>query len=144
MEINDGVRLVGRLQVFLNDKKVVDDKNLVTDLGCEWAAKMLGGIGKPITKMIIGDNSAAAQPSDTGIVGTKLGEVLLTNPGGDVYVNTIEYIATATAGVAVGPVCEVVMANVNNEMFARKGFAVVNKGPTDVMSFIWTVTVLAG
>ena len=152
MHFKEDIALKGRLRIFLNDELVVDDENLVVDTGKSWAAKMLGGQGNPITMMKVGNNSAAPDALQYELVGTVLADLPLTNPGGDVYVNTIEFIATAGPGIADGPIQECGLwasgapEGVTNPpgetMVARKAFAVVNKGPTDVMSFIWTLIVV--
>jgi len=142
MRIQEKITLKGRLQVFLNDEKVVDDENMVVDSGKAWAASMLGGIGQPVMKMKVGNNSSPPDLLQTTLLGDILADLPLTNPGGDVYVNTIEFIATAQVGVATGPVQEVGLFTAANLMVARKAFPVVNKGVTDIMSFIWTLTVI--
>ena len=58
--------------------------------------------------------------------------------------NTVEFIATASPGVATGPMREVVIYNSLGKILARKSFPTVNKDVNDVVSFIWTVTILAG
>ena len=142
MKIQEQITLKGRLRIELNGVTVVDDDNLVVNMGKEWAAKMLGGVGKIVNKMKVGNNGAIPDPLQTKLVGTVLAELPLTNPGGDVYVNTIEFIATAQPGQATGNIQECGLFSQIDEMVARKSFAQVNKGVSDIMSFIWTLTVV--
>lgn len=142
MKMREGLKLEGRLQIFLNDEKVVDDRNLIVDTGRAWAAEMLGGNGQPVTSMKIGDNGAKPTVLDTALIGTVIAELPLTNPGGDVFGNSIEFAATAQVGVGVGGLQEVGLFSSGTVLVARKAFPLVNKGPTDVMSFIWTLTVI--
>lgn len=144
----DKITITGRLQIQLNGKTVVDDNNMVVNTGKEWAAKMLGGVGQIVTRMKIGNNGGAPDLLDTdllasGVPGGEVKWLHLTNPGGDVYVNTIEFIATLPPGEAfVVRECGLFDNESSNTLIARKAFAEVNKGVNDVMSFIWTLTVV--
>ena len=144
MKAQDKLSMVGRLQVFKNGVRCVDDKNLIVDMGTAWVAEMIIGDGVPMSVMRIGDSQAKPLPTDEDIQGNLLGEIPMTNNNGTAYVNTVEFIASAAPGIATGPVQEVVIANQFGTILARKAFATVNKDVNDVMSFIWTVTVLAG
>lgn len=142
MKMHDTIKLKGRLRIELNGVTVVDDDNLVVELGKRWAAKMLAGVGSIITTMRVGTNGAPPDPLQEDLVGTQLAVLPLTTPGGDVYENTIEFIATAQPGIATGSVQECGLFSSSDEMVARKAFAPVNKGVSDVMSFIWVLTVI--
>lgn len=153
-KLKDSITIKGRLQIKLNGVTVVDDENMVVASGKEWAAKMLGGIGKTVNRMKVGNNGGqpnelqtdllSAFDPDTGNppAGGEFEWIPLTNPGGDVYVNTIEFIATAQPGVATFAIKECGLFSQLDEMVARKAFGEVNKGPSDIMSFIWTLTVI--
>ena len=141
--LKDNITIKGRLQIQLNGKTVVDDSNMVVDTGREWAARMLGGTGNIITRMKLGNNGGDPDPLDTDLLGDQKKWLQLTNPGGDVYVNTIEFISTFAPGEPfVVRECGLFDNESSNVLIARKAFAEVNKGINDIMSFIWTLTVV--
>ena len=111
--INDALKMKGRLQIHLNDELVQEVDNLVV---------------------------TAAGASDTAL-GSQLGRVALTST--NVSAAVVTYVATFAAGTGTGAVTEAAILNASSggTMLCRTVFSVVNKGASDSMTVTWTVTV---
>jgi hypothetical protein len=140
--MNSNLKIRGHLQIRLNGEIVVDDHNLIVDVGKAWAASMLGGSQDYIVTLKTGSVGTAPDPLDMDLADPNPVSVALSNPGGDVYNNVIEYVGTLEEQVGTGEIKEAGLFSRNGVMLARKAFPVINKMQDDVMTIAWTITVV--
>ena len=77
--INDALKMKGRLQIHLNDELVQEVDNLVVTAGKGYVASRMKDTSAPaMSHMAIGSGSSAAGASDTAL-GSELGRVALTS-----------------------------------------------------------------
>ncbi len=140
--LNDNLALRGALTVRKNGKVIHQIDNLIVTTGKNLVAASLGGGATTITHMAIGTGTTAAAITDTTLE-TELDRNALTNSGGTVSGNTIQFDCTWAAGDGTGALSEAGLfsAASGGIMLARKTFAVVNKSSLDTVSISWTVTV---
>ena len=139
--INDALKMKGRLQIHLNDELVQEVDNLVVTAGKGYvASRIKDASATAMSHMEIGSGSTAAAASDTAL-GSALGRVSLTSTS--VSSAVVTYVATFGAGTGTGAVTEAGLFNASSggTMLCRTVFSVVNKGSADSMTITWTVTV---
>jgi len=139
--INDALKMKGRLQIHLNDELVQEVDNLVVTAGKGYvASRMKDASATAMSHMAIGSGSTAAAASDTAL-GNQLGRVALTST--TVSSAVVTYVASFAAGTGTGAVTEAGILNASSggTMLCRTVFSVVNKGASDSMTVTWTVTV---
>ena len=139
--INDALKMKGRLQIHLNDELVQEVDNLVVTAGKGYvASRMKDTSATAMSHMAIGSGSTAANAADTAL-GNQLGRVALTST--TVSSAVVTYVATFAAGTGTGAVTEAGILNASSggTMLCRTVFSVVNKGSADSMTITWTVTV---
>ena len=140
-QIQDNLKMKGRLQVSLNGEVVRDIDNLVVTAGKGYvASRMKDASATAMSHMAIGSGTTAAAAGNTAL-GTELGRVSLTST--TVSSNVVTYVATFAAGTGTGAVTEAGILNASSSgtMLCRTVFSVVNKGSADSMTITWTVTV---
>lgn len=140
-QIQDNLKMKGRLQVSLNGEVVRDIDNLVVTAGKNFvASRMKNTADSAMSHMAIGSGTTAAAAGQTALV-TELGRVSLTST--TVSSNVVTYLASFAAGTGTGAVTEagILNASSNGTMLCRTVFSVVNKGSADSMTITWTVTV---
>ena len=139
-QIQDNLKMKGRLQVSLNGEVVRDIDNLVVTAGKNYVADRMKNNSSVMSHMAIGSGTTAAAAGNTAL-GTQLGRVSLTST--DVSSNVVTYTAQFAAGTGTGAVTEagIFTASSGGTMLCRTVFSVVNKGSADSMTITWTVTV---
>lgn len=139
-QIQDNLKMKGRLQVSLNGEVVRDIDNLVVTAGKNYVADRMKNNSSVMSHMAIGSGTTAAAAGNTAL-GTQLGRVSLTST--TVSSNVVTYVATFAAGTGTGAVTEagIFTASSGGTMLCRTVFSVVNKGSADSMTITWTVTV---
>ena len=139
-QIQDNLKMKGRLQVSLNGEVVRDIDNLVVTAGKNYVADRMKNNSSVMSHMAIGSGTTAAAAGNTQL-GTQLGRVSLTST--TVSSNVVTYVATFAAGTGTGAVTEagIFTASSGGTMLCRTVFSVVNKGSADSMTITWTVTV---
>ena len=139
-QIQDSLKMKGRLQVSLNGEVVRDIDNLVVTAGKNYVADRMKNNSSVMSHMAIGSGTTAAAAGNTAL-GTQLGRVSLTST--TVSSNVVTYVATFAAGTGTGAVTEagIFTASSGGTMLCRTVFSVVNKGSADSMTITWTVTV---
>ena len=139
-QIQDNLKMKGRLQVSLNGEVVRDIDNLVVTAGKGYVADRMKNNSSTMSHMAIGSGTTAAAAGNTAL-GTELGRVSLTST--TVSSNVVTYVATFAAGTGTGAVTEagILTASSGGTMLCRTVFSVVNKGSADSMTITWTVTV---
>ena len=139
--INDALKMKGRLQIHVNDELVQEVDNLVVTAGKGYvASRMKDTTATAMSHMAIGSGSTAAAASDTAL-GNELGRVALTST--TVSGAVVTYVASFPAGTGTGAVTEAGILNASSSgtLLCRTVFSVVNKGASDSMTVTWTVTV---
>ena len=145
--IADVIKVVGRLTVQRFDRfgSLVQEQhcnNLVVDTGLAWIAARLydSGIPAHMTHMAVGTDNTAAASGQTTLV-TELARVAIGATA--TATNTIQYQATFPAGTGTGALTEAGIFNGTpaGTMLCRTVFPAVNKGISDSIIVIWTVTV---
>jgi hypothetical protein len=138
--IQDNLKMKGRLQVSLNGEVVRDVDNLVVTAGKNYVADRMKNNSSVMSHMAIGSGTTAAAAGNTAL-GTELGRVALTSS--TVSNAVVTYVASFAAGTGTGAVTEagILTAASNGTMLCRTVFSVVNKGSADSMTITWTVTV---
>ena len=142
--VNDGLKLKGKLTISLNDDVVQEVDNLVVTAGKEFVAssilKTTSNSPAAMTHMAIGSGTNNPAASDTALQ-TELGRVALASSSASGAVVT--YTATFGAGTGTGAVTEAGILNASSSgtLLCRTEFNVVNKGSADSMTITWTVTV---
>jgi len=139
--INDALKMKGRLQIHVNDELVQEVDNLVVTAGKGYvASRMKDTTATAMSHMAIGSGSTAAAANDTAL-GNELGRVALTST--TVSSAVVTYVASFPAGTGTGAVTEAGILNASSSgtLLCRTVFSVVNKGASDSMTVTWTVTV---
>ena len=142
--VNDGLKLKGKLTISLNDDVVQEVDNLVVTAGKEFVAssilKTTSNSPAAMTHMAIGSGTNNPAAGDTALQ-TELGIVSLASSSASGAVVT--YTATFGAGTGTGAVTEAGILNASSSgtLLCRTEFNVVNKGSADSMTITWTVTV---
>ena len=139
--VNDQLKMKGKLQIRLNDEVVQEVDNIVVTAGKGYvASRMKDATATAMSHMAIGSGSTAAAASDTAL-GNQLGRVALTST--TVSAAVVTYVASFPAGTGTGAVTEAGILNAasGGTMLCRTVFSVVNKGASDSMTVTWTVTV---
>ena len=139
--INDALKMKGRLQIHVNDELVQEVDNLVVTAGKGYvASRMKDTTATAMSHMAIGSGSTAAAANNTAL-GNELGRVALTST--TVSGAVVTYVASFPAGTGTGAITEAGILNASSSgtMLCRTVFSVVNKGSADSMTVTWTVTV---
>lgn len=145
--INDAIKVTGELKITVtnpegNVKQEVTIPNLVVTVGKNWIAGRMYDTGIPneMSHMAIGTGTTSAAAGDTTL-GTEAGRVALTST--TVSTNTVQYVATFSAGTGTGAITEAGIFNASSSgtLLCRTVFSVINKGAADTLGITWTVTV---
>ena len=139
--VNDDLKLKGKLTIALNDEVVQEVDNLVVTAGKGYvASRMKDASATAMSHMAIGSGTTNPAASDTAVE-TELGRVALTSTS--VSAAVVTYVATFAAGTGTGAVTEAGILNASSggTLLCRTEFNVVNKGSSDSMTVTWTVTV---
>tara|TARA_Y100000361_G_scaffold28512_1_gene23420 strand:- start:1296 stop:1727 length:432 start_codon:yes stop_codon:yes gene_type:complete len=139
--VNDDLKLKGKLTIALNDEVVQEVDNLVVTAGKGYvASRIKDASATAMSHMAIGSGTTNPAASDTALE-TQLGRVSLTSTS--VSGAVVTYVATFGAGTGTGAVTEAGILNASSggTMLCRTEFSVVNKGSSDSMTVTWTVTV---
>ena len=139
--VNDDLKLKGKLTIALNDEVVQEVDNLVVTAGKGYvASRIKDASATAMSHMAIGSGTTNPAASDTAPE-TQLGRVSLTSTS--VSGAVVTYVATFAAGTGTGAVTEAGILNASSSgtLLCRTEFSVVNKGSADSMTITWTVTV---
>ncbi len=139
--INDALKMKGRLQIHVNDELVQEVDNLVVTAGKGYvASRIKDASATAMSHMAIGSGTTAAAANDTAL-GNELGRVALTST--TVSAAVVTYVASFPAGTGTGAVTEAGILNASSSgtLLCRTVVSDVNKGASDSMTVTWTVTV---
>ncbi len=146
--LQDSLKLSGRVGIVLRDKdgNVIDEQtteNLVVNDGLNYICSRMEGTGQNVmSHMAVGTDNTAVAAGDTTL-GTELARVALTST--TVSTNTIEYVASYSAGTGTGALVEAGIFNAGSggDMLCHVVFDVINKAAADSMTITWTITLTA-
>lgn len=141
--MKDNVKATGLVSFYRNGV-LEQQKNLVLSLGKQWIAKRCTGQASSlVTHIAVGTGTTAAAVGQTALT-AELARVALSqagavNPGTAV----MRYEAVFAAGVATGALTEAGLfdAASGGLCVARTVFDVKNKGPEDVFTVVWEITI---
>ena len=139
--VNDDLKLKGKLTIALNDEVVQEVDNLVVTAGKGYvASRMKDASATAMSHMAIGSGTTNPAAGDTAPE-TQLGRVSLTSTA--VSGAVVTYVATFAAGTGTGAVtdADILNASSGGTMLCRTELNVVNKGSSDSMTVTLTVTV---
>lgn len=139
--INDGIKATGLVSIYRNGV-LETQENLVVTLGKQWIAqRCVGAASSLITHIGVGTGTAAAAAADTQLQAevTRVALSQASSATGAV----IRAEAVFSAGVGTGALTEAGLftAASAGTMVARTVFAVKNKGPEDVFTVVWEITI---
>jgi len=138
--INSELKLTGHVKVLLNNEVVRDIPNLVVTAGKGYvASRMKDTTAGAMSHMAVGTDATAAAAGNTAL-GAESARVALTSTA--VSGAVITYSATFPAGTGTAALTEAGTLNASSggTMLCRTVFPVVNKGSSDSMSIVWSVT----
>jgi tRNA G37 N-methylase TrmD len=146
--LQDSLKLSGRVGIVLFDKNgnVIDEQtteNLVVNDGLNFICSRMEGTDQDVmSHMAVGTNSTAVAAGDTTL-GTETARVALTST--TVSTNTIEYVASFSAGTGTGALVEAGIFNAASagDMLCSVRYDVINKAAADSMTVTWTITLTA-
>jgi len=146
--LQDSLKLSGRVGIVLRDKdgNIIEEQtteNLVVNDGLNYICSRMEGTSQDVmSHMAVGTDSTAVAAGDTTL-GTELARVALTST--TVSTNTIEYVASYSAGTGTGALVEAGIFNAASagDMLCSVRFDVINKAAADSMTITWTITLTA-
>ena len=146
--LQDSLKLSGRVGIVLRDKdgNIIEEQtteNLVVNDGLNFICSRMEGTSQNVmSHMAVGTDSTAVAAGDTTL-GTELARVALTST--TVSTNTIEYVASYSAGTGTGALVEAGIFNAASagDMLCSVRFDVINKAAADSMTITWTITLTA-
>ena len=127
--VNDQLKMKGKLQIRLNDEVVQEVDNIVVTAGKGYvASRMKDATATAMSHMAIGSGSTAAAASDTAL-GNQLGRVALTSTTVNTGAGTVTYVATFGAGTGTGALVEAGIFNASSggTMLCRTVYTTINK-----------------
>ena len=140
--MNELVSLVGTIQVLVNDKVVLDKKNLIVQVGKNYlAGAVINSVSTPFVAMAIGTGTTAATTADTALQ-TEVARGAFTSSS--VSTNVVSLSNTFAAGTGTGAITEAGIfsnASTGGTMLSHVVFSAVNKGALDTLTINWTITV---
>ena len=152
MLMEDGIKCRGDLLFKFTCQKtgkirIYEEKNLIVTVGKSHIADQLSDQGEAaMSHMAIGTGTTAAVVGDTALE-TELDRNALTSKtqGSGASANQVAYSAEWAAGDGTGAITEAGIFNSASAgiLLARSVFAVKNKGATDALSIVWTLTISA-
>lgn len=141
--MKDGVKATGLVSIYRNGV-LEQQNNLVLKLGKQWIAKRCTGQDSTlVTHIAAGTGTTPAGDTQLALV-TEVARVALAQAGAvNAGTATMRYEAVFPAGVATGPLTEAGLFNAASGglCVARTVFDVKNKGPEDVFTVVWEITI---
>lgn len=144
--MNSNLNLTGHLSIQMHDAdgKLLashETHNLVVTSGKNFVASRMAGVAAAVmSHMALGSSATAESIGQTALL-AQTAIVALTSTV--VTGAQVAYTATFGAGVGTGTVAEAGLFNAASAgtMLARTTQVTLTKGPTDVVTITWTVTV---
>lgn len=144
--MKEQLKITGTLDIYLNGKLKVHQKNMIVTAGKDWVTARLKDATPSdleMSYMAVGTDSTAAAAGQTALL-AELDRNALSTAGGTVSTNTITYDCTWAAGDGTGALTEAGIFNDPSAgtMAARTVFSTINKGAGDTVtiSWVWTIS----
>lgn len=143
--ILDTIRASGVVKFYDASGKLLQSNNTVLTLGKEWIAQRCTGQATSlVTHIAVGSSTVPVNVSDTAL-GAEIGRVALAQAGAVIPSSKtiIRYEASFVEGVGTGPLTEAGLftAASGGLCVARTVFSVKNKGPEDIFTVVWEITI---
>ena len=144
--IHEGVRAAGLVSIYDASGALVHSSNTVLTFGKEWIAqRCTGEVSSLVTHIALGSDAAPVVVGDTGLK-AEVGRVPVIAPGAVTPANraVIRYEAVFARGVCVGALTEAGLftAASAGTCVARTVFPVKDKGPYDIFTVVWEITII--
>ena len=140
--MKDAINLVGKVEVLLNNKVVLEKNNLIVQVGKNFlASAVINSSASPFVGMAIGTGTTAASTSDTTLE-TEVARAAFTSSS--VSTNVVSLSNTYAAGTGTGAITEAGIfnnASSGGTMLSHVVFSAINKGSSDTLTINWTITV---
>lgn len=141
--MKDSIKATGLVSIYRNGS-LEQQCNLVLDLGKQWIARRCTGQDSTlVTHLAAGTGVTATDGSQLALV-SEIARVSLSEAGSVVpSTATMRFEGVFPAGVATGPITEAGLFNAasGGVCIARTVFDVKNKGPEDVFTVVWEITI---
>jgi hypothetical protein len=140
--MNETINLKGEIEILLNDKVVLEKKNVIVQVGKNFlASAIISSSTSPFIAIAIGTNSTPAGVADTTL-GTELTRAAYTSSS--VAANVVSLSKLFSAGVGTGTITEAGIFNNSTSggtMLSHVVFSAIGKGASDTLTINWTLTV---
>lgn len=140
--MNETINLKGEIEILLNDKVVLEKKNLIVQVGKNFlASAIISSSTSPFIAIAIGTSSTPAGVADTTL-GTELTRAAYTSSS--VAANVVSLSKLFSAGVGTGTITEAGIFNNSTSggtMLSHVVFSAIGKGANDTLTINWTLTV---
>lgn len=140
--MKDAINLVGNIEVLLNDKVVLEKKNLIVQVGKNFlASAVITSSTSPFVAIAIGTGTTAAATGDTALQ-TEVARAAYTTSS--VSTNVVSLSNTFAAGTGTGAITEAGVLNnatSGGTLLSHVVFSAINKGSSDTLTINWTITV---
>jgi hypothetical protein len=140
--MNEVINMVGEVEVLLNNKVVLEKKNLIVQVGKNFlASAIVNSSASPFVGMAIGTGTTAATTADTALQ-TEVARAAFTSYS--VSTNVVNMSNTYAAGVGTGSITEAGIFNNSTSggiMLSHVVFSAVGKSAADTLTINWTITV---
>ena len=141
--MKDSIKATGLVSIYRNGV-LEQQNNLVLTLGKQWIAKRCTGQDSSlVTHIAAGTGTTPAAVGQTALT-TEIARVALVQAGAILpSTATMRYEAVFPVGVGSGPLTEAGLFNAASSglCIARTVFDVKNKGPEDVFTVVWEITI---
>ena len=140
--MNETINLKGEIEILLNDKVVLEKKNLIVQVGKNFlASAIINSSTSPFVAIAIGTNSTPAGIGDTTL-GTELVRAAYTTSS--VSANVVSLSRSFAAGTGTGTITEAGIFNnatSGGTMLSHVVFSAIGKSANDSLTINWTITV---
>jgi len=140
--MKDAINLVGNIEVLLNNKVVLEKKNLIVQVGKNFlASAVITSSTSPFVAIAIGTGTTAAALGDTALQ-TEVARAAYTTSS--VSTNVVSLSNTFAAGTGTGAITEAGVLNnatSGGTLLSHVVFSAINKGASDTLTINWTITV---
>jgi hypothetical protein len=140
--MNETINLKGEIEILLNDKVVLEKKNLIVQVGKNFlASAIINSSTSPFVAIAIGTSSTPAGVNDTTL-GTELVRAAYTTSS--VSANVVSLSRAFAAGTGTGTITEAGIFNnatSGGTMLSHVVFSAIGKSANDSLTINWTITV---
>lgn len=140
--MNETISLVGEVKILLNNKVVVQKKNLIVQVGKNFLANaVISNSTSPFVAIAVGTGTTAATVNDTTLQSEIYRSVYTSS---SVVGNVITLTSVFSAGVATGSLSEAGIFNnavSGGTMLSHVVFSTISKLSVDTLTLTWTITV---